>query len=154
MQKKSTKWMIALLTLLILALTAGCGGSGAHRPSGLAPDAVVKNFFDAAKANKMNEASLYVSPDSVSDTKVIVKYVTGQSEISELKNANLLSVEKVAERGDYAVVLATLQQTNSVKLSWKPVGLTRINNEWYIVDKDTIFQDAKYKILQELLAKI
>jgi len=153
MQKRKSKALLAVAMLLILALIAGCGGgSSAQRPSGLAPDTVVKSFFDAAKANKLNDAALYVSPDSVNDTKVVIKYVTGQSALNELKNYNLLSVKKVAQQGDYAVVLATLQETNSFKVSAKPVGLTRANDEWYIVEFDKIYQDAKYKVLQQLMS--
>lgn len=156
MQKINKRLLLAIAMLLIVAVTAGCGGgSGAHRPSGLAADAVVKSFFDAAKANKLNEAALYVSPDSANDTRVVMKYVTGQSAVKELKDSNLLSVRKVAEQGDYAVVMATLQpEANNFKVSVKPVGLTRVNGEWYIVDFDTIYQDAKYKVLQQLLANI
>lgn len=154
MQKGKSKVLLVVAMLLVLALTAGCGGgSSAQRPSGLAPDTVVKSFFDAAKANKLNEAALYVSPDSVNDTKVVIKYVTGQTVLNELRNSNLLSVKKVAQQGDYAVVLATLQtEANSFKVSVKPVGLTRINDEWYIVEFDKIFQDAKYKVLQQLIS--
>lgn len=153
MQKGKNKALLAVAILLILALTAGCGGgSSAQRPSGLAPDTVVKSFFDAAKADKLNEAALYVSPDSINDTKVVIKYVTGQSAIKELKNSNLLSVKKVAQQGDYAVVLATLQETNSFKVTANPVGLTRVDGEWYIVEFDKIYQDAKYKVLQQLIS--
>ena len=153
MQKAKSKVLLTVAILLILALTAGCGGgSGAQRVSGLTPDAVVKSFFDSAKDNKLNEAALYVSPDSVNDTKVVIKYVTGQSALKELKNFNLLSVKKVAQQGDYAVVLATLQEANSFKVSAKPVGLTRVNDEWYIVEFDKIYQDAKYRVLQQLMS--
>lgn len=155
MPRMDKRFLLVIATLLIVALTAGCGGgSGVQRPSGLAVDAVVKNFFDASKAGKLNEAALYVSPDSVNDTSVVIKYVTGQSELAELKNSNLLSIKKVAEQGDYAVVVATLQQTNSFKVTVKPVGLTKINGEWYIVDFETIYQNAKYKVLQQLLSNI
>jgi hypothetical protein len=156
MKKFSLTMPAAAILLLIVALVAGCGGgSGAQRPSGLAPDAVVKSFYDAAKADKVKEAALYVSPDSVNNAKVVIKYVTGQAAISELKNSNLLSVRKVAQQGDYAVVVATLQQqADSLKINVKPVGLMRINDEWYIVDNDQIFQDAKFKVLQQLMTNI
>lgn len=147
---------LAFVALLLMFIISGCGGgSKAQRPAGLDTDAVVKSFFEAAKANKMNEASLYISQDSLSDTKAVLKYVTGQSGVNELKNSNLLSVKKVAQQGDYAVVLATLQaETNTTKISVKPVGLTRVNNEWYIVDMDKILSDVKYKVLQQLLSNI
>lgn len=146
--------LVALLSLLLL-VTAGCGGgSDLTRQSGLSPEEVVHTFFDAAKGNHMNEAALYVSPSSVSDTKTVLKFVTGQSS-SSIKNANLLSVTKVAQQGNYAATLATLQQEqNSMGIVIKPVGLEKIDGEWYIVDYDQAFRDAKYKVLAQLLSSI
>lgn len=154
MQMTSKKTVLAITLLLLVALIAGCGGgSGAKRLSGLTPEAVVQNFVDAAKANKLNEAALYVSQDSVNDTKVVIKYVTGQSDIEQLKNANLLSLRKVAQQGDYAVVVATLQQANSLSITVKPVGLTRVDGEWYIVAFEKIRDDLKYQALKQLISK-
>lgn len=140
---------------LALLITAGCGGGGSQykRVSGLSPEQVVHNFFDAAKGNRMNEAALYVSPASTGDTQTVLKFVTGQSSAT-IQNSNLLSVRKVAEQGNYAAVVVTMQQQNSINLTIKPVGLEKINNEWYIVDYDQVFRDAKYQVLAQLLKNI
>ncbi|MCM0760030.1 DUF4878 domain-containing protein [Sporomusa sphaeroides DSM 2875] len=148
---------IILVAMLMLALlvAAGCGGgSGVQRQSGLSPEAVIQNFFDAAKDNQMKEAALYVSPTSASDTKTVLKYVTGESS-STIKNSNLLSVKKVAQQGDYAAAVVTLQaEQNSMNVSVKPVGLEKIDGEWYIVDYDQALREAKYKVLAQLLSRI
>ena len=74
---------------LVLVSVIGCGsGTKLKRVTGLAPEAVVKTFFNAAKNGKLNEAGLYVSPTSKSDIKTVLKYVTGTS-INEIKNSNL-----------------------------------------------------------------
>jgi hypothetical protein len=58
----------------------------------------------------------------------------------------------VASNGDFAVVMATLQDgVNSTRITVKAIGLEKINGEWYIVDNNTIFRDAKYKTLLNLL---
>ena len=155
--KKKTMKISMLIAILILALfAAGCGGGGGvQRIAGLSADWVVKTFFEAAKGGRLNEAGAYVSPSTASDPQVVIKYLAGQTGLGDLKSANLLSVRKVAEQGDYAVVVATLQaEQNSLKLSVRPVGLEKLNGEWYIVDLDKIYQDAKYRILQQLLTKI
>lgn len=147
---------IASLALLVL-LAAGCGGgdSGAKRITGLTADGVVKTFFEEAKAGDLNAAALYVSPSSTNDPRVVMKYLTGQSGLNDLKNANLLSLTKAAEQGNFAVVVATLQtQQNSLNITVKPVGLEKVNGEWYIVDFDKAFQDAKYQALAQLLSKV
>lgn len=152
---KQKRRAIALVLMLVMAAAlAGCGGgSNAKRPAGLAPDAVVQNFIDSAKADNLKEAGLYVSPDSTGNAKTVIKYVTG-GDLKELKQSNVLALKKQAEKGDYAVVLATLQTMNSYKVNVKPVGLTRVNQEWYIVEFDQIYQDAKYKVLMEMMSKL
>lgn len=157
--KKQMLKMTAVLTLLIMVLlAAGCGGGGqdgAKRITGLAADEVVKTFFDAAKGGNLNEAGLYVSPSTANDPQVVIKYLTGKSGLNEIKNANLLSLRKAAEQGNYAVVVATLQTAqNTTNIVIRPVGLEKVNGEWYIVDFDKIYQGAKYQILQQLLSKI
>lgn len=149
------KVILVAMLMLILVVTAGCGGgSDVQRQSGLSPEAVVQTFFDAAKGNRMKEAALYVSPTSASDTKTVLKYVTGESN-STIKNANLLSVKKVAQQGDYVAAVATLQaEQNSMNISVKPVGLEKIDGEWYIVDYDQALREAKYKVLAQLLSRI
>lgn len=148
---------IILVAVLMLALlvTAGCGGgSGLKRQANLSPEGVIRTFFDAAKNNRMSEAALYVSPTSVGDMQTVLKYVTGQTKAS-VKKSNLLSVKIVAQQGDYAAALATLQtDQNSLSVAFKPVGLEKIDGEWYIVDSDQIFHQAKYRILAQLLSGI
>lgn len=154
---RTWKTLLAVSMLLVLIVVAGCGGSGsnAQRITGLSADGVVKTFFNSAKSGNMNEAALYVSADSRNNSQTVLKFMTGQSGLSEIREANLLSVKKVAEKGDYAVVVTTFQdEPGSLKVTIKPVGLVKTNGEWYIVDKDQIYSDAKYKILQQLLANI
>ncbi len=151
--------LTAIFTLLIVVLlAAGCGGGGSgsavKRVAGLPADGVVQTFFNAAKAGSLDEAALYVSPATASDPGVILKYLTGNSGLDMIKNANLLSLRKAAEQGNYAVVVATLQQQNTTNVVVRPVGLEKINGEWYIVDFDKIYQGAKYQVLQQLLSKI
>ena len=153
--RKLTLILVVSILVIVLA-TAGCGGgSGVQRVSGLSSDDVVKTFFNAAKSGQLNEAALYVSPSSKNDPRTVMKYLTGLSGLEELKNANLLSLKKVTEQGNYAVVVATLQpEQNILGLTVKPVGLEKINGEWYIVDFNKIYQDSKYQLLQQLLSKI
>ncbi|SMC93522.1 hypothetical protein [Sporomusa malonica] len=147
------KFILVAVLIMALLVTAGCGGGGAKlkRQSGLSPEEVVHSFFDAAKGNRMNEAALYVSPTSIGDTQTVLKFVTGQSSTT-IKNANLLSVKKVVQQGNYAAALATLQQgQNSLSIVIKPIGLEKVNGEWYIVDYDQAFRDVKYQVLAQLL---
>ncbi|HWR44484.1 hypothetical protein [Sporomusa sp.] len=146
------KFILVAVLIMALLATAGCGGgSDLKRPTGLSPEQVVHSFFDAAKGNRMNEAALYVSPTSIGDTQTVLKFVTGQSS-STIKNSNLLSVKKVAQQGNFVAAIATLQQEqNSLGIVIKPVGLEKINGEWYIVDYDQVFRDMKYQVLAQLL---
>lgn len=153
--KQKLKLLFAFCLVLLTLLAAGCSGGGAQRTPGLSADATVKAFFDATKAGKMNEAGLYVSPSSTSDPAVVAKYLTGQSGLEQIKNATLLSVKKVTEQGDFSVVLASLQsQDNALGFTIKPVGLEKIDGEWYIVDFDNIVKDAKYKLLLQLVSNV
>lgn len=155
MNKKTMKLAAFACAVLFMLLAAGCGGGGAQRIAGLPADGVVKTFFDAAKAGNFDQASLYVSPGTANDPRVVMKYLTGKSGLDDLKNANLLSLHKAAEQGNFAVVVATLQtQPNSLNITVKPVGLEKVNGEWYIVDFDKAFQDAKYQALAQLLSKV
>lgn len=148
------KLVLAAVLVITLLVTAGCGGSDATRQPGLSAEQVIHSFFDAAKGNRMNEAALYVSPTSASDTKTVLKFVTGQSSTT-IKSSNLLSVKLVAQQGNYAAAVATLQQEqNSLNLIIKPVGLEKIDGEWYIVDYDQALREAKYKVLAQLLTRI
>jgi len=154
--KHSLKLMVALSLVLLTLIAAGCsGGGGAQRIAGLSADATVKAFYDAAKAGKMNEAGLYVSPGSASDPTVVAKYLIGQSGLDQLKKSNLLSAKELTEQGDFSVVLASLQSQDGVLgFTIKPVGLEKIDGEWYIVDTDKILQDAKYKLLAKLVTNV
>jgi len=147
---------LILVTLFIVALVmaAGCGGgSKVERQSGLSSEQVIHSFFDAAKDNRMNEAALYVSPSSAKDMQTVLKFVTGQDRAT-IKNANLLSVKIVAQQGNYAAAVTTLQQQNSLAMFVKPVGLEKIDGEWYIVDYDQALRDAKYRVLAQLFRGI
>lgn len=155
MNKKLLKLVLAAGLAMLVMLAAGCGGGGgAQRITGLTADGVVKTFFDEAKAGHLNDAALYVSASSTNDPRVVMKYLAGQT-VNDLKNANLLSLTKAAEQGNFAVVVATLQtQANSLNIVVKPVGLEKVGGEWYIVDFDKAFQDAKYQALAQLLSKV
>ncbi|MBP2644630.1 MAG: hypothetical protein H6Q75_70 [Firmicutes bacterium] len=156
MTNKKVTLMLVIGILVLSLVAAGCGGgNGAQRISGLSSDSVVKTFFDAAKAGQLNQAGLYVSSSDTNNPQTVLKYLTGQQGLAELKQANLISVKKIAEQGNYSVVLATLQsEQNSMALTVKPVGLEKINGEWYIIDLDKVYKDSKYLLLQELLKKI
>lgn len=155
MSSKRFRILVVVSMLLMMAFIGGCGSSGAHRVAGLSTDGVVRTFIDAAKNNNMNEAALYVSPSSIADSTAVINFMTGQDGLAAIKNANILSLKQVAQQGDYAVVVATLQQEpNTVKLLIKPVALEKINNEWYIVDVNKVYSDAKYKVLAQLLSSI
>ena len=155
MFKNSMKSLLAMSLLMVVMLVAGCGGgSGAQRIAGLTTDGVVKTFFDAAKNGRMNEAALYVSSASKSDPQTVFKFMTGQAGVEQIKNSNIFSIKQVTQQGNYAAVIVTLQEQNTFKMTIKPVGLEKVNGEWYIVDFDQIYTDAKYKVLQQLLANI
>ena len=97
---------------------------------------------------------MYVSPASKNDPQTVLKYLTGQSELDLIKNSNLIAAKQVAAQGNYAVVLVTLQEQNTFKVVIRPLGLEKINGEWYIVDFNQIYNDTKYNILQSLLQNI
>lgn len=147
------KYFLVITLISIIALMAGCGGPSDQRILGLSAEQVVHTFYDSAKANRMNEASLYVSPTSIGNTQTVLKFVTGQT-ASTIQNSNLLSVKQVVQAGNFAVVVATLQEQNSFNLTVKPVGLEKISGEWYIVDNDQIFTDLKYQALAQLMNNI
>lgn len=144
--KAKVKLLLAVSMLLVLVVVAGCGGgSGGKRQAGLTPEEVVKTFFDAAKDKNYSKAALYVAPGA-----------SNKDELGDITpNSNLLSVRKVAQQGDFAVVSATIQpEQNSLNVTFKTVGLEKIDGEWYILDYDQIYQNAKYKLLQQLMEKI
>jgi len=155
MFKNSIKSLLAMSILMVVLLVAGCGGSesGGPRVSGLTTEATVKAFFDAAKNDRTNEATLYVSPISKSDPQTVLKFMTGQTGIEQIKNLDIFSIKQVALQGNYAAVVVTMQDQNNVKVV-KPVGLEKIKGQWYIVDVDQIYTNAKYKVLQQLLGNI
>ena len=147
--------IIMLISMLTMAMIiGGCSGT-AGRVSGLEPEAVVQTAFEAAKSQKMMQAAAYVAPSALDDVELstVTKLLTGFN-AAEMKTANLLSVKKVSARGDFAVVVATLHQENTLKISVKTVGLEKIEGEWYIIPMDRIVQDAKYRLLAELLGGI
>lgn len=149
--KKMAKFTALVVMLLVVTLLAGCGGGASvKRINGLAPTEVVQTFFNAVKNNSIGEAVAYVTPDSRSDAKAVMNL----GSLSDLKKYNLFSVKEVAREGNYAVVVATLQEQGSVKFSVKPVGLEKLNGEWYLVDFDSIYTDAKYKALEALMSRI
>ncbi|AJQ28710.1 hypothetical protein [Pelosinus fermentans] len=155
MLKKNVRVLLTVSMLILVILVAGCGGSsGVKRVAGLSTIETVTTFFDAAKNDRMSEAGLYVSSASKNDPKTVLKFMKGQSGIQEIKNANIVSIKQVAQQSNYAAVVVTIQEQNTVKMSIKPVGLEKINGEWYIVDFDQIYNGAKYKVLQQLLANI
>jgi hypothetical protein len=155
MFKRNVRILLAASMLVLVVLVAGCGGSSdVQRIPGLSATETVTTFFDAAKNNRMSEAGLYVSAASKSDSRTVLKFMTGQSGIEQIKNANIVSIKQVAQQGNYAAIVATIQEQNSLKMSIKPIGLEKVNGEWYIIDFDQIYNDAKYKVLQQLLANI
>lgn len=156
MFKNSMKKLMAVSLLMVVLLVAGCGssGSGVQRITGLTTEGTVKTFFEAAKNGRMSEAALYVSSASMSNSQTVLKFMTGQSGVEEIKNSNIFSIKQVAQQSNYAVVVVTVQEQNSFKMTIKPVGLEKNNGEWYIVDFDQIYTDAKYKALQQLLSNI
>jgi len=152
MFKKKTTMVAVAAMITLLFVIAGCGGSG-KRITGLSPEGVVKTFVNAATAGKMNEAGLYVSPSTASDPKAIAEFISG-NDLKELKKSNIAAVKVVAQSGNFAAVVVTLQQENTFNITVKPVGLERIDDEWYIVAFDQIYQNAKYGVLAQLLRSI
>lgn len=138
---------VAALTLLL----GGCSGT-VERVYGLEPEAVVKTAFDAAKARKYAKAAAYVAPDTLpeADAGALTDILTGLG-VEDIRTANLLSVKQVSEQGKFAAVVATIHQENSLKVNVKTIGLEKIEGEWYIVPMNRIVQDAKYRLLAELL---
>lgn len=153
-KKRTVTLMMAMV--IMTALLAGCGGGGGsvQRVAGFSPDGVVKAFVAAAKADKLDEAGLYVSPTTKSDPRAIAGFLSGTNGLGDLKTANVAAVKVVGQSGDYAAVVLTLQQENTFKITVKPVGLERIKGEWYIVDVNQVYQNSKYSVLAELLKKI
>ncbi|EGO64789.1 DUF4878 domain-containing protein [Acetonema longum] len=150
------KKYLILLMLAVFALSAvlgGCGGKKGERVLGLTPEGVISTAFKNAKEQNFRQAATYVSPDSLSGTKSVANLLAGMSG-KEIKHTNLLSVKKVAQQGDFAAVIVTVQQEDSFKLNFQAVGLERINDEWYIVSNDQILENAKYRVLAQLLANI
>lgn len=147
---------LVLGLLLLSGLIAGCGGgNGVHRITGLSPDKVVATFHERAKAQKLEEAALYISPTSLTAIRGVGGFLKNDLGLSDVLSSNLLMVKLIAQTGDFAVVVATLQDgVNSANVTIKPVGLERIDGEWYIVDTATAYRDAKYKLLQNLLASV
>jgi len=158
MFRNSMKLLLVIGALVGVMLVSGCGGSdsgtGVQRIAGLNTEDTVKTFFDAAKNNRMNEAGLYVSAASKTNAQTVLKFMTGQSGMDQIKNSNILSIKQLTQQGNYAVVVATIQEANSFKMTIKPIGLEKVNGEWYIIDFDQVYADAKYKVLQQLLSNI
>jgi hypothetical protein len=96
-----------------------------------------------------------VAPGTLTDVDAatITKLLTGFG-VDDIKTANLLSVKKVSARGDFAVVVATIHQEDTLKISVKTIGLEKIEDEWYIIPMDRIVQDTKYRLLAELLGGV
>lgn len=157
-KQKNRLWISLVAILMITVVLAGCGGgsgSNVKRVSGLAADNVVKTFYDAAKNNKMQEAGLYIAPDSQQNASALLKSLTNQKDLAQIKNSNLLSVKVLSQQDKYAVALATMQmQSDSLNIIAKPVGLEKIDGEWYIIDAERVYRDAKYNILRKLMENI
>jgi hypothetical protein len=145
--------LLSALVVVTFFLLAGCSGPVAQRVPDLAPDAVVKTVYDAAKNNRLTEAALYISPESLADSSPY-SALTGQNDVTSLKNTNLLSLNQVTQQGTYAVVVATLQQQDSLAIQVRPVGLEKVGGEWYIVDMSKIYKEAKYQLLAQMLLSI
>lgn len=153
--RKYTRAFAALTLFLLVAVIAGCGGgSDLSRVKGLSSTAVVDTFFNLAKAGKMEEAGLYVSDSSRNNARAAAKFISGEAGLKQLKKSSLLSLQQVAAQDNYAVVAATLQEQGTLKVSVTPVGLEKVDGEWYIVDLEQIYQNAKYQVLNQLLKNV
>lgn len=143
---------IFITAVIVMSLfIGGCSGKS-ERLYGLEPDAVVKTAFEAAKTKKLAAAAAYIAPDTLTgiDEAAVAKHLTGFG-LADVTTANLLSVKTVSTRGNFAVVVATIHQENTLRVSMKTIGLEKLEGEWYIVPMDRIVQDAKYRLLAELL---
>ena len=154
MVKKRFSVFFLFSILAITLLISGCSGT-AERVYGLEPEAVVKTSFADAKANKLAHAAAYVAPSALADANAseVTKLLTGFA-VDDLKTVNLLSVKEVSVQGDFAAVMATFHQENTLKVSVKTIGLERIENEWYIVPVNRIVTNAKYHLLAELIGEL
>ncbi|SEP17133.1 hypothetical protein [Propionispora vibrioides] len=155
MHTKARALAVCALVLFMFAL-AGCGGGSSNlkRESGLSATGVVDTFYSLAKANKIDEAGLYVSSSSKSSAQAVKQFISDNGDLSQIKKSNLLSIKQAAAQGNYAVVVATLQEQGTLRITVKPVGLEKVNGEWYIVDFNQIYQNAKYQVLQQLLENV
>jgi len=148
---------LCLGLILLAGIMAGCGGNGTtlHRVKGLAPEKVVSTFYERAKSQELEEAALYIAPTSLTAISGVGGFLKNDLGLSDVLSSNLLMAKPIAEQGGFAVVLATLQDgLNSTRITVKAVGLEKIDGEWYIVDTNTAYRDAKYKALVSLLENI
>lgn len=143
----------AVAMLLLVFVVAGCGGGGGKRIMGLTPTGVVQTFYSEARDGHTGTAALYLAPDNGGSTAAVVKSLTSKLSLQDLKSTNLLAVKEAAQQDNFAVVVATLQVQNSSNVVIQPVGLEKIDGEWYIVNPDKIAKDAKYQVLSQLLTK-
>lgn len=153
MKQRTQKMVTGILFLMLLAVTAGCANQNVTpRQSGLSPEAVVSTFFQSVKNDRLAEAGQYISPEIAANQDVIKEF-SGQDDLTVLQTATLLNVKKVTEQDPYAVAAATLQTADG-GVQVKPVGLEKINGEWYLVPINQIYQQAKYQLLLKLLLSI
>ena len=155
MNRKRWRLVLPAVTMLVLViLAAGCGGGGGKRITGLTPTGVVQTFYNEAQDGHTGTASLYLAPDDGGSTAAVVKSLTSKLSLKDLKNTNLLAVKEAARQDNFAVVVATLQVQNSANVVVQPVGLEKIDGEWYIVNPEKVAQDAQYQVLAQLLTKL
>lgn len=155
MSRKRWRFVLPAVAMLALVLlVAGCGGGGGKRIMGLSPTGVVQTFYSEARDGHTGTAALYLAPDDGGSTAAVVQSLTSKLSLKDLKNTNLLTVKEAAQQGNFAVVVATLQVQNSANVAVQPVGLEKIDGEWYIVNPDKIYKDVKYQVLAQLLTKM